>query len=819
MARGSCKISIATFSILLSACSVLSAGSAEVTIRQVLKSPVYIRGDVNVRIQHSIDTAAWVWMAGHDVWGVSADANVWRVRNGTELYPSDYFRFRNCFVSDGSPLRFDVSADERFVLFLDGEPIARGPQRGTVDHWYFHSYEVSGLEPGSHTIEAVCWQLGVHAPLAQLSYHGGFIFRADGAYDTALTTGKGKWMVARLESTVMTDSGTSSSFGTGSQCRVTGTGFVNECPAESAWKPVVIVRDGVAASGSGTRAKGWMLYPADRPDQVYEVKTPGRIVNVSQDITGAFTVPANTTVDLWWDLDDYYCAYPELKTSGGKDALIKWGWTESLRDKTGKKGNRGEWKKKNFEQTFTDTFICDGRNDAFFTTPWWRCGRWCRVQIKTSDEPLTVHRIAIGETHYPMSVDSSFVCDDPTLAPVLRICGRAMQACMHEMLFDCPYYEQQMYPGDARIQLQILNALTRDDRMAKFVLSIYDFDRRANGMVSMNFPTRGTQESATYTMCWIAMFGDYLMWHDDQDFLRQRMPGVRNALMGLSVYENSDGLLKDLPGWSFMDWVSGEHSFAHGVAPDGDVGQGVSSLNNLLYLMALRSATMVDAALGEEDLARHWRTKAANLGRVLVDKFWDDTRGAMADTVRRDSFSEHAQCMAILGGILTPQQAHSAYVTLVEDKDLALVSSYFAYYLFKAYVQCGRADLVLKRFDYWRNFVAVDARTSFETQDPESTRSDCHAWSACPIYFVHTAFAGVSPSSPFFKTVQVAPQPAGLKNIRARTPCPQGVITTDFHFDGGKVSGTVTLPSGLSGEFVWKEGTMPLVPGVNRIEM
>ena len=800
---------------LVGAVFALDAGAFEV--RQTFERPRYTRGDTNVRIQHEIERADWVWMPGHDVWGVSSDVDAWNVRFGIKPYPSHYFRFRNRFTSDGAPLRFDVSADERFVLYLDGEPIARGPQRGLVDHWFFHSYEVTGLTPGEHLLEAVCWQLGVNAPLAQLSFRGGFILRADGKYDAALTTGKGKWEVARLVNTTMSDRGTSKSFGVGTQCKAVGTGFVNERPAESEWKPVAVVRAGVRQNGYGAHTKGWMLYPADRPDQMYAVKVPGKVVNVACDLTKPFTVPAGTELDLWWDLDDYYCAYPELETAGGKGATVTWGWTESLCDKDGRKGNRDEWKGKDFTRVFADTFVCDGRADAFFTSPWWRCGRWCRVTVKTAGEPLTVKRIAIGESRYPLAVDSSFECDDASLAPCLKISRRAMEMCMHEMLFDCPYYEQQMYPGDTRVQLQVINALTRDDRMTRFVLSVFDYDRRSDGTVPMNFPTRGTQESCTYSLCWVMMFGDYLMWHDGADLLRLRMPGVRNTLMGLAVYENADGLLENLPGWSFMDWVYGEQPFKVGVAPCGDVGQGASALNNLQYLLAIQSVAAVDAALGEDLLAAHWNRKAQRLADALRAKFWDEGRGLMADTVSHDRFSEHAQSMAIIADLLAPEQEARAFAALVKGEGLAPVSSYFAFYLFKAFVKCGRADLVMKRLDYWRDFVANGARTAFETQSINGTRSDCHAWSACPVYFVHTAFAGVMPSSPFFRTVRIAPQPCGLKVIKAKTPCPQGTVDTDLRFDGAKVTGTVTLPAGLTGEFVWQGKTQPLVSGVNAV--
>ena len=803
--------------LLVGALASLAVSAADV--RQVFREPRLTRGDTNVRRVQPIDDAAWIWADVPPQWGVATDGDAWRTKVTASSCP--FFRFRRRFVADGAPLRLDVSADERFVLFLDGRPVARGPHRGLVMHWYYQTYEITGLAPGEHVLEAVCWQLGRHAPLAQLSYRGGFVLKAEGAYDAQLTTGKAAWEVGALANTRMTDIGTSRTFGVGSQCEIDGTSFVNERPAR--WAAATVVRPPLAPSPCGGRAPGWMLFPTERPDVTYAAKTPGRVVNAAADLTRPLVVPAHAERDFWWDLGDYYCAYPELETAGGRGAVVTWGWTESLRDADGRKGDRAAWRGKSFSQTLTDTFRCDGRPGAFFTTPWWRCGRWCRLTVKTADEPLEIRRVAVGETGYPLAADAAFSCDDGELADVVAICRRSLAACLHEMPVDCPYYEQQMYPGDTRIQLQILNALTRDARLNRFAMSVFDFDRRDNGMVAMNFPTRATQESATYTLCWTLMFGDYLLWHDDPAFLRARLPGARHALMGMARYENADGLLEDLPGWSFMDWMPRGSAFAKrwrmGTAPCGSPGQGVSALNNLLYLHALRSVAAVDEALGERHLAAHGRAKAERLGRTLVARFWDETRGLLADTAAKDAFSEHAQSLAILGGILSDGQRRRAFEGLLSAPDLAPASSYFAYYLFSAYASEGRADLIRRRLDTWKNFVRHGAKTAFETQEVEA-RSDCHAWSACPLHFLQTAFAGVTPAAPFFRRVRVAPQPAGLAFIRAKTPCPQGLVETDFAFDAdGGVTGSVRLPGTLQGEFVWRGQAMPLKPGDNRIQL
>ncbi len=811
------------------------------SVREIVNPPEYVRGETNLRPVHPIDAASWIWAPGTVRWGVESAVQAWGVRNEMGESPADMFRFRCRFEFTGEPLRIAVSADERYVLYLDGQPVARGPVRGMVEHWYYHTYEFSGLTAGEHWLEAVVWQLGVNAPLAQLSHRGGLVLRASGDYDEQLTTGKGAWQVARLKNTTFIGRGTSKTFGVGSQCRVQGTSFANEVPDLFAWQPAAVVRGPVKETPYGARTSGWMLYPADRPEMKYELKAPGRfkaaktgendgyyaaadrdsswVAEFNRLLAGeAVTVPPHTRLRLAWDLEDYYCAYPELRLAGGRGAKISWGWAESLWETDNgeghPKGNRGEFVGKAFVYKFADEFVSDGRAEAHFTAPWWRCGRWCELEIVTEDEPLTLKSLLLGETGYPMTADAAFECEDAELMQIGRLSERTLRGCVHEMTFDCPYYEQQMYPGDSRIQLEILNAFTRDTRMQRYVMSVFDFDRRSDGMVAMNFPTRGTQECPTYTMCWLMMFKDYLAWQGDRDFLKLRLPGAHAALSGLALYENEDGLLADLPGWPFMDWVQGEYRFPGGVAIDGK--RGVSALNNLQYLLALQSIAAVDRWLEEPELAAYCERRAERLAQALKAKFMDDRRGILADTLGHDRFSEHAQAMAILAGILSPEERERALAALEHRSELAPASTYFAYYLFRAFARCGRADLIRRHLDYWRTFLKLGAKTAFETQSVHA-RSDCHAWSACPLYVYQTVFAGVTPAMPGFRKARIAPQPAGLKWLRAKTPTPLGMIETDFRFDGGRAVGTIRLPRGMSGKFEYGGQVRYLASGLTVI--
>ena len=140
-------------------------------------------------------------------------------------------------------------------------------------------------------MEAVVWQIGEHAPLAQVSVRGGFILKAEAPYDAELTTGRAVWRVAELRNTRMTDKGDSEAFGVGSQCQVTGTSFLDEEP--TTWADAAVVRGPVAYFG-GLVTPGWLLFPSPLRDLTHERKTPGQVRRGPAVLRPGFVAPAQS---------------------------------------------------------------------------------------------------------------------------------------------------------------------------------------------------------------------------------------------------------------------------------------------------------------------------------------------------------------------------------------------------------------------------------------------------------------------------------------------------------------------------------------------
>ena len=817
---------------VLGVMAVFSADAA--VVRQVFQPEVPMVGVW--RPEQPIDAAAWIWAEGlPDVRPV-------------------FVRFMCPFEAADGVLRLHVSADERFALYLDGERIAAGPACGLVTRWNYQSYEISGLASGRHVLSAVVWALGDSAPTAQRSFRPGFVLRAEGAYDGRLTTGRGAWRCADVTRGLATDGhGTSGAFGSPRQFILAGTSpFAEETTVTGAVRIVRGPQQG--RSSFGTIVPGWTLMPVTLKDQLHRPLAAGRFVAGAprppeglrlaaadaefpacaafqrlKDRGEALTVPPRTELTVLLDLENYQCAFPELEVSGGRGAVVGWGWTEALTAGgdgraaflgmgvigtagVDDKGDRRTFAGTGPERMITDRLLCDGREKALFALPWWRSGRWCAISVKTADEPLKLTRLALFESRYPLESAASFACDDPELERVWALCLRGLQMCAHEILMDCPYYEQQQYPADVALIGRGLLAATDDPRPLRAALTTFDAARRADGMLPMNCPCRVWQDSGTQTMSGVWLLRDLMMRYGVDGWLRARLPGLRHTVEGLSAYENGDGLVVDLPGSSFLDWVP---TWLYGQPPDYDGGPGrPSGVINLCWLQTLQAAAQIERAVGDELMARRHEEHAARLRAAIRAAFRSSDTGLVHDDTRFRSFGGHSLALSVLTGVATPDEAPSFLNAL--DGAGAEAATFFLPFVSEACARYGRGDLVAKRFDIWRTCLEKGMSTPIEA--PTFPRSDCHGWAASALGMLLGDVVGVRPSAPGYAAVRVAPNPGPLKTVRASVPTPNGPVSVSLVFADGGAKGAVTLPAGTKGVFAFGGRETVLTEGVNHVE-
>ena len=151
------------------------------------------------------------------------------------------------------------------------------------------------------------------------------------------------------------------------------------------------------------------------------------------------------------------------------------------------------------------------------------------------------------------------------------------------------------------------------------------------------------------------------------------------------------------------------------------------------------------------------------------------------------------------------------------DKFDEKASSYFSFFLFKALEKTGQEDLFLQHLSYWNNFIEWGYTTCGETGFTMHERSDCHAWSAHPAYFLLSSVCGIKPADIGFNHITITPHLGTLSSIKASMPHPKGRISVDYKLIKGKLSATITLPVGMSGLWVYGGQKTALKEGTNKI--
>ena len=736
------------------------------------------------------------------------------------------FHFRKSFDLPAKPSRFvvNVSADNRYRLFVNGASVAIGPARGDLMHWHYETVDIAPwLKPGRNLIAALVWNWGDYRPLFQISHRTAFLLHGEGAA-AAVDTGAG-WKVYwdkaySFDRVVGPDAG---GFYAASPQETVDAGRYPwgwEQPGydDAHWQPVQMLEAALPRGSSpyGNSA-GWQLVPRmipqpeESPIRFAALRRAEGIKADAQFLKGQgdLLIPAHSRVALLLDQGHLTMGYPVIETRGGKGATVELTYAESLFDAQGRKGNRDVVAEKSI-RGLRDHLILDG-GARRFQPLWLRTWRYVQLDIQTGDEPLRLHDVHGIYTAYPFEQHAAFASDQDWIAGVWDIDWRVFRMSAFESFWDTPYYEQLQYVGDGRIEALLSLYQSGDDRLMRNAIEQFDQSRTPEGLTAMAYPSRSPGYIPPFSLWWVAMIHDYWMLRDDPAFVRDLLPGIRGVIAWYEGQVDKSGMLGPMPWWNFLDWNNG---FDRGIAPGSEDGHSAALTLQFSYI--LRQTAEIEQALGESGLAMRDRALADRLNAATRAQAWDAGKGLFADTPGGSQFSQHTNALAILSGAVPDGDRRAVMRRVLDNPSLLQASYYFRFYVDEAMEQAGLADLYLDRLAPWREMIRNGLTTTPE--NPEPTRSDSHAWSAHPNYHLLTTVLGIRPGSPGFRTVTIAPALGPLKQVSGHMPHPAGTIDARLERVGADgITGTVTLPAGLSGTFVWKGEQHPLSPGVNRV--
>ena len=768
--------------------------------------------------------------------GSFAQAPAWTARwidvPGTTGREYGVYHFRRAFDLQAKPAAFPVhvSGDNRYELYANGVRVSWGPARGDLQHWRYETVDLAPqLRAGKNVLAAVVWNDGPNKAVAQISLETGFVLQGDSA---AVNTNR-NWKC--LADKAYTSQPLPRDQSTGYYALAANEkldaqlypwGWNQEDYDDSAWVAAHEMGAALLRSTSEQSPLRLLEESSIRPEE----QTVEHFAKVRQSTLAGgsdgflngrepLAIPANTKASLLLDQGYETTAFPEMTVSGGKGAQVDIRYAEALflpqvQGQPRDKGNRNEVEGKRFLGPF-DTYLADGGAHRLYRPRFWRTYRYIKLDVATAEQPLTIEDMHGVFTSYPFQRKAVFQVEngagpDEEVQRILTTGWRTARLCAHETYMDCPFYEQLQYGGDARIQMLVSLYTAGDASLMRNGIALLDSTRNADGLMYSRAPSGLVQYIPPFSLWWVGMVHDYLMYTEDAKFVRQMLPGVRAVLSYYGSFQKESGSLGRMPFWNFADWVTG---WPGGEAPGDE--NGSSAVFDLQLALAYDWAADLEKSLGNGGMSESDRAEAAKLKAWVVKNDWDAARGLFADQPSHRTWSQHANTLALLAHLVPAAQGRAVFEKMIADPKLAPASIYFRAYTNAALREVGLGDRYLEMLEPWRQILKNGLTTWAETADP--ARSDCHAWGASPNFELLRTVAGIDSMAPGFARVRVAPNLGKLTQVHARMPHPKGEIDVRLVKSGGKLTADVELPAGITGEFEWAGTKKALAAGKNRL--
>jgi hypothetical protein len=751
--------------------------------------------------------------------------------------------FRKTFELSEKPGSFiiNLSADNHYRLFVNGEYILRGPARGDLSHWFYETADISGyLKAGKNTIAAEVVNWGPKRSFTFFSQMTSFILQADNENGKIVNTSGGTWKCFQNEAIHpkivewMTDRNTID-FGlyvgnpTDSiRADLYPWGWEGPDFDDSAWVPAKWCD---FAGGRNSQFAGGILYSGGklliprRTGLLKETKMPFTTIRRMTGIEkndgflknkGSLTIPANKKVSFLIDQTYETLGYPEMVVSGGKDAWIQSMYSENMIVKNqAPKGNRNDIDGKRLVG-IKDVFIPDGGNDRLFKPTYIRAFRFIQVDIVTGPMPLTISAYYHVACKAPIECKAKFETNNPLTDWIMDAGWRTISICAQDMMLSDAYYEQMQYTGDSRVHNLSLLTLSGDDRLTRNALIQFDQSRIPEGLTMACYPNPFYLVIPFYSLVWIDQVYDYMMWKDDKDFISGFEPGICSVLNWFERRRQENGLIGGIDWWAAL----GGRYYNNGEPPS--VHKGNSTPYSLYYAYTLRHTAEIYEYLGKTKQAAEFRSQADQIC-MAVNKYCKNEEGFYKDTPDFQQVSRITNILAILAEAVTGDEAKQLMEKLLEKKDwFGQVDLFLHFYLFEALNKTGLQSSFPGELSEW-NLMKDRGMTTFAEVPlewgEENQRSECHPWSTSPDYFFFRTVCGINPIAPGHRVVEIAPEFGNLTKINAVYPHWLGNIEMNLVLTGTGVKGEITIPEGMKAVFKWKNRQLALKAGMQKIEL
>lgn len=748
-----------------------------------------------------------------------------------------------------------VSADARYTLFVNGRRVHHGPARSFPQFQSYDTFDVSGLLTlGRNAVCVIVHQFGV--PTFQSVYRDISGLIVDGQIDVdgisiPLHT-PGEWVCRASRAWKKNAARKSVQLGFQEHFDADADPVDWMLPsyvtkAEEGWKPPYVIGPAGVWPWTGMESRGIPLL-ADRVEDfssiaaqfrgaaapgaidvedVYHLvkqeqcKPEAKLIDSAaaalRDDSAVATVPAlgeDEYALVVLDLGRYRTGHVLLdvaEAAGGE--IIDLIYAEAV-DRSGfpilvPLGSH-------CEEATADRYICRAGAQRWETFGF-NGLRYLAVAFRNVRTPLKLRRIAIRQVQAAVENRGAFHCSDEQLNRIWEVGRETQRNCLFDAFVDCPWREQAMWWGDARIQAKVTAFAFGDTSILRRGIRLVAQSQGADGSLHAHPPADiPGHRLPDFMMTWVSSLRDYHSYTARGDLVGECLPALKRLMKFLAGHEQQGGLIGGFEGWwVFLDW---QELFK----------RDFSAALNLMYLRTLRDAEALARLAGDESAAQY-QQRAAALQASIERSFWDPKANLWRDgfdaatQAQVQQVSQHTNALAILLDLKPEHHASIAREVLVKParskRSKVLTGSPFFYaYILEAMIKAGlRDDAIEIVRDKWGRMIDEGGASTFWELWDVTCESRCHAWSASPVYHLAEQVLGVQQVEPGWARVRIAPWCGNVEAAHGRVPTALGVIEVDWERVGkDQLAVRIHVPDGIEADFVTPWGAKRrLVSGLN----
>jgi alpha-L-rhamnosidase len=462
----------------------------------------------------------------------------------------------------------------------------------------------------------------------------------------------------------------------------------------------------------------------------------------------------------------------QAQISGRAGTVVDIGWDERLSESLGKPlpypgSLHPQWNQ-------VDSWILDGTSRSQFTIDV-RSGRYILIAVWGTD-PVQMSDIRVYEERYPLEISGSFQSSNMLLDQIWGIGVDTLYPNMTDAYSDTPWRERGQWWGDAYVEQHVNGVVSGDTLLTRRGLH-YMADAFSATSAPGIAPNHHGTHMLDYAMLWVHSLSEYVQQTGDIHFLSTVYPTLKKFIDHLTIFENLETGLIDLPidHWSRTAYVEslGVHS-----------RYGQSTAINAYYFSTLHKAADLAEQIGDINAVSTWRQKAEDVKQAVNDQLYDPTEHRYYTNLYQGELfppTPHAQAWALAYDLPPESERDQVVAALLEllspDPTSPNLDVYGMFWVLEALGKTGRiSDAIAIIENYYGYMIDSGATTWWESMDAVKFEdaSLSHGWGGSPTWFLTTYVLGIKRVGS--SSWAVTPSFAGVTHASGSLPLEQSLV-------------------------------------------